>query len=54
MVLNRLGNDEAAVSEWEQCLEDDPTDMRARAYLASVLHDTVKEAPESGDGAAEE
>jgi hypothetical protein len=36
VVLHRLGDDDDAVREWRQCLEDDPTDMRARAYLASV------------------
>ena len=36
VVLHRLGEDEAAVREWHRCLEDDPHDMRARAYLASV------------------
>ena len=29
-------DDERAVAEWKRCLEDDPRDMRARAYLASV------------------
>jgi hypothetical protein len=36
VVLHRLGDDDKAVVEWKRCLEDDPTDMRARAYLASV------------------
>ena len=36
VVLHRLGDDEGAVQAWETCLRDDPTDMRARAYLASV------------------
>jgi tetratricopeptide (TPR) repeat protein len=36
VVLHRLGDDVAAVKEWERCLEDDPRDMRARAYLAAV------------------
>ena len=36
VVLHRLGDDEHAVLEWKRCLEDDPHDMRARAYLASV------------------
>jgi tetratricopeptide (TPR) repeat protein len=39
VVLNRLGDDEAAIGEWERCLADEPTDMRARAYLASVTHE---------------
>ena len=36
VVLHRLGDDDEAVREWRQCLVDDHTDMRARAYLASV------------------
>ena len=36
VVLHRLGDDERAVLEWQRCLQDDPRDMRARAYLASV------------------
>lgn len=36
VVLHKLGNDEAAIEAWEQCLAQDRTDMRARAYLASV------------------
>lgn len=36
VVHHRLGDDEAAVREWMRCAEDDPGDMRARAYLASV------------------
>ncbi|MFQ5537020.1 MAG: tetratricopeptide repeat protein [Gemmatimonadota bacterium] len=36
VVLHRLSDDEAAVREWKQCADDDPDDMRARAYLASV------------------
>jgi predicted TPR repeat methyltransferase len=35
VVLHRLGEDDAAAVEWRRCLEDDPRDMRARAYLAS-------------------
>ncbi len=31
-----LGEDGDAVTHWRRCLEDDPRDMRARAYLASV------------------
>jgi hypothetical protein len=38
VVLHRLGRDAEALKEWERCLEDDPRDMRARAYLASVTH----------------
>ena len=36
VVLHRLGDDQAAVREWTRCANDDPTDMRPRAYLASV------------------
>jgi len=36
VVLHKLGDDQRAIREWEQCLLDDPTDMRPRAYLASV------------------
>jgi len=36
VVLHRLGKDAEAAKQWERCLEDDPTDMRARAYLASI------------------
>jgi tetratricopeptide (TPR) repeat protein len=36
VVLHRRGEDEAAVKEWNRCLEDDPRDMRARAYLAAI------------------
>jgi tetratricopeptide (TPR) repeat protein len=36
VVLHRLGDDAAAVREWRRCAEDDPSDMRPRAYLASV------------------
>lgn len=36
VVHHRLGDDEAAIREWMRCAEDDPGDMRARAYLASV------------------
>jgi tetratricopeptide (TPR) repeat protein len=36
VVHHRLGDDGKAVEEWKRCLIDDPTDMRARAYLASV------------------
>jgi predicted Zn-dependent protease len=46
VVLHRLGHDKAAIAEWERCLHDEPTDMRARAYLASVHHDQVEAGPE--------
>ncbi len=36
VVYHRLGDDDAAAREWRRCAIDDPADMRARAYLASV------------------
>lgn len=48
VVLHRLGRDAEAVRQWEQCLVDDPTDMRARAYLASAAPRTADSAPKSG------
>ncbi|MCH1570728.1 MAG: tetratricopeptide repeat protein, partial [Longimicrobiales bacterium] len=36
VVYHRLGEDVDAVAHWRRCLDDDPRDMRARAYLASV------------------
>jgi len=36
LVYHRLGDNQAAVREWMRCAEDDPEDMRPRAYLASV------------------
>lgn len=36
VVLHRLGDNQAAVREWKRCAAEDPEDMRARAYLASV------------------
>ncbi len=36
LVHHRLGDDRAAVREWRRCAQDDPEDMRPRAYLASV------------------
>jgi len=36
VVFNKTGNTAGAIREWKQCLVDDPKDMRARAYLASV------------------
>ena len=36
VVLHRQGDESAARIEWERCVEDDPRDMRAKAYLASV------------------
>ena len=45
VVLHRLGEDDLAVGHWQRCLEDDPRDMRARAYLASL---------EAGGGSVED
>ncbi len=36
VVFHRLGLDDLAVVHWRRCLQDDPSDMRARAYLASL------------------
>lgn len=36
VVLQRQGDVEGAVREWERCAEEDPADMRPRAYLATV------------------
>jgi len=36
VVYHRLGDDQAAIREWHRCAADDPSDMRPRAYLASV------------------
>jgi tetratricopeptide (TPR) repeat protein len=36
VVLQKLDDVDRAIHEWRRCMEDDPTDMRARAYLASV------------------
>lgn len=40
VVLQKLGDVDRAIHEWRRCLGEDPSDMRARAYLASVgVHD---------------
>jgi tetratricopeptide (TPR) repeat protein len=36
LVLFRNGDEEGAREQWERCLADDPRDMRAKAYLASM------------------
>lgn len=36
LVYHRLGDNEAAMREWTRCADDDPDDMRPRAYLASL------------------
>lgn len=36
VIHKRQGRIDEAVREWERCLEDDPRDLRARAYIASV------------------
>jgi tetratricopeptide (TPR) repeat protein len=36
VVLQRLGRTEEAVTQWRRCLQEDPGDMRPRAYLASA------------------
>ena len=36
LALHRQGEDVRARKEWVRCSEDDPRDMRAKAYLASI------------------
>jgi Tfp pilus assembly protein PilF len=36
LVLHRQGDESGARREWERCVADDPKDMRAKAYLASL------------------
>jgi tetratricopeptide (TPR) repeat protein len=36
LAFHRQGEVERARSEWERCVEEDPRDMRAKAYLASL------------------
>jgi len=36
VVLHRRGDEAGARAEWERCAAEDPRDMRAKAYLASV------------------
>lgn len=36
VVLQHLGDVKSAVREWMRCMEEDPEDLRPRAYLASV------------------
>jgi tetratricopeptide (TPR) repeat protein len=36
VVFHHLGDTESAIREWTRCLEEDPKDLRPRAYLASV------------------
>lgn len=36
VVYHHLGDTENAIREWRRCLEEDPDDLRPRAYLASV------------------
>ncbi len=36
VALRRLGDVDGAIREWRRCAAEDPDDMRARAYLASV------------------
>jgi len=36
VVLQRTGDLEGARDQWERCVREDPRDMRAKAYLASV------------------
>ena len=36
VVLQRLGEDQDALKEFKRCQEEDPNDLRARAYIASI------------------
>ncbi len=36
VVFHREGDEAGARREWERCVQEDPKDMRAKAYLASV------------------
>ncbi len=36
LALRRRGDEARARQEWERCVKDDPRDMRAKAYLASL------------------
>ena len=36
VVLQRKGDSQGARAQWERCVREDPRDMRAKAYLASV------------------
>jgi len=36
LVLHRLGDDEGARREWNRCREEDPEDMRIRAFMSSL------------------
>jgi tetratricopeptide (TPR) repeat protein len=36
LALHRQGADDPARREWERCVREDPRDMRAKAYLASL------------------
>lgn len=39
LALHRQGEADQARAEWERCVNEDPRDMRARAYLASLGDD---------------
>jgi tetratricopeptide (TPR) repeat protein len=43
VILLRKGDEDGARREWEQCQEEDPGDMRARAYLAAVPGEDASE-----------
>ena len=45
--LRLLGRDAEAVEQWQQCQEQDPRDMRARAYLASLQMPDAGESEET-------
>ena len=45
VIHQRLGDTERAVAEWTRAAQDDPSDMRPRAYLLSV--GAIRESSES-------
>ena len=48
LVLHRMGDELGAVREWTRCAEQDPEDMRVRAYLASLGKKIQKDGGEEG------
>ena len=41
LTLHRQGDEAGARKEWERCVREDPRDMRAKAYLAALGHESV-------------
>lgn len=49
VVLRKLDDVDRAIHEWRRCMKDDPSDMRPRAYLASVgVHEPLSVAERPG------